>query len=142
MSYALDIADRLAADAAFLQESGRVETAEAMRLNLAGAPWEAALGVRTGWLAVVKQRQRDKALVQLLAAVGPMRWAPAGEKISAIFLAYETTAWQADRLAGRRPPGVKGAAYDYLCGEGPTSAERLRKILPLVTEKLPMTRAA
>jgi hypothetical protein len=118
--------------------------AEAVRIWLAGAPFESAQGLEGSWRDYLNQRRQQAALRSILAAQPPMPSASAAaRRVEALLKCYETTGWRSDHPAGRRPIGVNGAAFDYLQAGGPTSFERLRKIIPaLVTETLALTSAA
>jgi hypothetical protein len=58
----------LAAWADALEAAGYQDGTEALRAVLAGESLEDALGMASGWQAVVHQRQREEALREILAA--------------------------------------------------------------------------
>jgi hypothetical protein len=101
--------------------------AESLRLWLAGAAWEDALGLRPGWRDHLRQRQQQAALAAIVASLPPMSCRALGDEIEARLRRYEASTFPSDRAAGRRPSGQNGLAYDYLEAGGATSAETLRK---------------
>lgn len=103
--------------------------AECVETWLAGAPWDAAVGLSEGWRDHVLRRRQDTALAALAAALGAMSGRAAACTISARLTRYESTAWPRDRAAGRRPTGPDGPAYDYLAAKGPTSPASVRRKL-------------
>jgi hypothetical protein len=109
--------------------------AAAVRTWLDGAPWDAALGLASGWREVTSHQRRQRALEGLLATLPGLRCAAAAREIAGALRTYETGEWAADRRAGHRPDGRRGLAFDYLAAGGPTSEERLRKILPIWSPK-------
>jgi hypothetical protein len=100
---------------------------EALRLWLAGAAWEQALGLARGWREHIRRRQQQAALAAIVASLPAMSCRSLGGEISARLCRYEATSYPADRATGRRPSGLSGLLYDYLQSGGATSAESLRR---------------
>lgn len=107
-------------------EAGLAETLDDW---LAGAPFEAALGLAPGWRDVVRQGAQLRALGELVRDLSPRSTRATAQTLAARLRAYEAAGWRSDRSTGRRPPGGGGLLYDFLRAGGPTSAERLRKML-------------
>jgi hypothetical protein len=132
---AVATASLIAPAARALHEAGHPVIAEALLLFLAGADFEAALGLGSGWRAYPRYAAQQQALGALLAALPPTTIVvQAARQISEVLCRYETVGWREARVAGRRPGGVNGLAYDCLSAGTPMSVERLRRrIIPLVT---------
>ena len=132
---AVDIVDRLGRVLAVLDAIDDADIAwhaEAIRLWLSGAGWEASAGLTPGWRDVIAARRREIAFAALLATLTPLPSCRAkSDELSTRLHRYEATSWPRDRAAGRRPSGAEGLAFDYLQTNGPTSAERIRKMLPV-----------
>jgi hypothetical protein len=91
--------------------------------------FEAAFGVAAGWHATFLVHSQARALCEIAKQ---WRGAPdreQGRQVKDLLKRYETTAWLTDRKTFRRPDGQLGYAFDYLSAGGPTSAERLRKLI-------------
>jgi hypothetical protein len=120
--------------------------ADIARLWLAGAPWDGALGLADGWRRVLQQRDQERALRALAAAVSGSTARERARQIATLLNRYETSGWRVDRITGHRPDGVEGHARDYLAADGATSFERLRKLdlgsRSDVTRPTPSLRAA
>jgi hypothetical protein len=114
---------------------------EAVAMVRTGATLEAAFDVGGGYGAACRQQAQDTALGTLAAAVpGSPSVNALAHRIAEQLAAYQMNGWPRDRDERRRPPGLAGYLFDYLEARGPTSAQRLRKILPhLVTKSSAMT---
>jgi hypothetical protein len=118
--------------AAMLRATGDADAeryARALDDWLAGAPWDAAVGVAGGWRAEIRADARAAALNALAVAHAPLCGRPLAEAITTAVRRYEASSWPWDRKLGRRPPGLSGAAYDFLLASPSLSADRVRKLL-------------
>jgi hypothetical protein len=103
---------------------------DAVALWQAGAPWEACLGLAGGWRDALRHRDQQTALAVILGSLKPRSARGGSEEIATLLRRYEASGWRSDQARGRRPAGCFGACYDYLTADGPTSAERIRRVLP------------
>ena len=93
-------------------------------------PFDAALGLPTGWRQHVIRRSLLEALRQVIQAMPSVSHRAAARTLHQQLLRYAATAWRADRAVGRRPDGARGRLFDILAILGePLSQERLRKLL-------------
>jgi hypothetical protein len=132
MPAAAEIVDRITRVLPVMVATGDVDAAwlvEVLRLWLASAAFDQAAGLASGWRAHVRHRRQVECLRRLLGGLPPMTARTAAGRLHHELLRYATTRWPADEASGRRPPDFRGDLYDYLTAGGPTSAERLRKLL-------------
>lgn len=101
---------------------------EVVRLWRTGTPWDEALGLGGAWRAVLQQRDQQRALAALQAALPAKTARGRARRLKAMLGRYENTGWRKDQWVGR-PEGLDGYAWDYLGAAGPTSFERLRKLV-------------
>jgi hypothetical protein len=113
---------------------------EGLRLFRAGAPFETALGLAPGWRTAAAAQRQAQTLSRLVAGRTGSRRAIA-EEIATEIRSYTAAAWRVDREAGRRPAGRVGDLFDFLTANGPTSADRIRR-LGWVTETDAVTQRA
>ena len=118
-----DAADAGNDDAAFL--------ARALRDWLTAGQFESALGLSGGWRDAVAEDQADRALIGLASAYAEgMSYRQVAAEIMRRMRRYETTRYAIDRALGCRPPDPEGLLFDYLRAGGPSSVERVRRLLP------------
>jgi hypothetical protein len=102
--------------------------------------WRPPRGCGRAWRAFPRQAAQQQALGALLQALPATPFAAqAARQVSEVLHLYEAGGWRAARVAGRRPGGVTGLCFDYLSAGGPCSAERIRKLIPLVTTAVTVT---
>ena len=106
---------------------------EALALVRVGVPLADAVGLDHGF--AIRRRTQSEALTLLAAAAQP-----GSRKGTAVWIAqqirqYERRDWLADRDRRIRPDGMRGCLYDYMRAGGPTSGERIRKLLPRLVKK-------
>ncbi len=104
--------------------------AEGLALFVAGASVDDALGLPVGWRTALRRQRRNAALLQLAHQFPEKSLRARAGAIDIALIRYFTTAWPADRRAGRRPEGRKGALYDFLCANGePLDQETIRHLI-------------
>jgi hypothetical protein len=132
--------DNLAADLrrtvallAAADDPGLLRVADALPLWLESEAitLEEALGLPATWRTAMRRRRRDEIYEEIAAMCFPdLRGRPLANAITGMIYDYETTAWPADRDAGRRPHRPNGLAFDLLMlGGRRLDHESLRRIV-------------
>jgi hypothetical protein len=76
---------------------------------------ESALGVASTWRSATRRSARDEIYDLIAATCFPdLAGRPLARAVDSLISRYETTAWPADRDAGRRPHGPNGLVFDLL----------------------------
>jgi hypothetical protein len=124
---------RASAALASTGDAGLLRIADALSLwrESDATTLESALGLPPTWRSAMRRRARDRLYDSIAATCFPdLSGRPLANAIAGMIRDYETTAWPADRDAGRRPHGPNGLVFDLLMlGGRRLDHESLRRIV-------------